>query len=236
MITVTRLKMGSRSRETYARVSTCGSKTKQINPSDNVKKVSVKIHSWSRSRTCMKRSTCGSRPRENWTFSFSQIKRIQFERHSVSGLQTGKPYLRPRAREADLSFAVIPVVIFLTPLSSNSEIKRIDRPTFLLLAPYWRERSSQHLPFCSTWGFRPHWAGLRTPALSFDRCTAPVKLPASQCPRSESPEPRRPEVESKKRHKGELASPSKQRSDLRRSISLATEVSSLFYARDAPPQ
>ena len=43
-------------------------------------------------------------------------------------------------------------------------------------------------------------------------------------------------VESKKRHEGELASPSKQRSDLRRSISLATEVSSLFYARDAPPQ
>jgi len=30
----------------------------------------------------------------------------------------------------------ITVVIFLTPLSSNSEIKRIDRPTFLLLAPY----------------------------------------------------------------------------------------------------
>ena len=67
----------------------------------------------------------------------------------------------------------IPVVIFLTPLSSNSEIKRIDRPTFLLLAPYWRERSSQHLPFCSTRGFRPHWAGLRTPALSFDRCKVP---------------------------------------------------------------
>ena len=50
----------------------------------------------------------------------------------------------------------------------------------------WRERSSQLFPFWSTWGFRPHWAGLRTPALSFDRCTAPVKLPASQCPRSES--------------------------------------------------
>ena len=31
---------------------------------------------------------------------------------------------------------VIPVVIFLTPLSSNFEIKRIDRPTFLLFAPY----------------------------------------------------------------------------------------------------
>ena len=31
---------------------------------------------------------------------------------------------------------VILVVTFLTPLSSNSEIKRIDRPTFLLLAPY----------------------------------------------------------------------------------------------------
>ena len=30
----------------------------------------------------------------------------------------------------------IPVVIFLTPLSLNSKIKRIDRPTFLLLAPY----------------------------------------------------------------------------------------------------
>jgi hypothetical protein len=32
------------------------------------------------------------------------------------------------------------------------------------------------------------------------------------------------------------ASPSKQRSDLRRSISRSAEASSLFYARDAPPQ
>ena len=30
---------------------------------------------------------------------------------------------------------VLPVVIFLTPLSSNFEIKRIGRPTFLLFAP-----------------------------------------------------------------------------------------------------
>jgi len=31
---------------------------------------------------------------------------------------------------------------------------------------------------CSMQGFRPRWARLRTPALLFDRCTAPVKLPA----------------------------------------------------------
>ena len=47
-----------------------------------------------------------------------------------------------------------------------------------------------------------------------------------------------PALDSRKQRQKSLypASPSKQRSDLRRSISLATEVSSLFYARDAPPQ
>ncbi len=60
--------------------------------------------------------------------------------------------------------------------------KRIDRPRFRGPYSYWKSGSSRHLPFCSTGGFCPPWAGLRTPALSFDRCTAPVKLPIWQCP------------------------------------------------------
>ena len=59
--------------------------------------------------------------------------------------------------------------------------KRIDRPCFRSRSRYWRARSSQLLPFYSTWGFCPHWASLRTPTLPFDRCTAPVKLPAWHC-------------------------------------------------------
>ena len=46
------------------------------------------------------------------------------------------------------------------------------------------------MPFCSTRGFRPHRARLGTPALPFDRCTAPVKLPARHCPRRGSRPPR----------------------------------------------
>jgi len=60
--------------------------------------------------------------------------------------------------------------------------KRIDRPRFRGPYSYWKSGSSRHLPFCSTGGFCPPWASLRTPALSFDRCTAPVKLPIRQCP------------------------------------------------------
>jgi len=59
--------------------------------------------------------------------------------------------------------------------------KRIDRPRFRGPYSYWKSGSSRHLPFCSTGGFCPPWAGLRTPALSFDRCTAPVKLPIRHC-------------------------------------------------------
>jgi len=65
----------------------------------------------------------------------------------------------------------------------ESKVKRIERPRFHGLYSYWKSGSSQLLPFCSTRGFCPRWAGLRTPALSFDRCTAPVKLPAWHCPR-----------------------------------------------------
>lgn len=36
-------------------------------------------------------------------------------------------------------------------------------------------------------GFHLSWARLRTPALHFDRCTAPVKLSTCRCPQSESP-------------------------------------------------
>ncbi len=35
----------------------------------------------------------------------------------------------------------------LIPLSSNSEIKRIDRLTFILFAPYWNDKSRQLLSF-----------------------------------------------------------------------------------------
>ena len=66
------------------------------------------------------------------------------------------------------------------------KVKRIDRPCFRSPYSYWKSGSSQHLPFCSTRGFCPLWAGLGTPALSFDRCTAPVKLPTWFCPRSRS--------------------------------------------------
>ncbi len=61
--------------------------------------------------------------------------------------------------------------------------KRIEKPRFHGLYSYWKCRSSQHLSFCSMRGFCPRWADLRTPALFFDRCTAPVKLPAWYCTR-----------------------------------------------------
>ena len=76
------------------------------------------------------------------------------------------------------------MVTFLTPLASNSEcwtFKRIDRPRFHGLYSYWKSKSSELLPFYSTPGFCPGWARLGTPALPFDRCTAPVKLPAWHC-------------------------------------------------------
>jgi len=63
-----------------------------------------------------------------------------------------------------------------------SKVKRIDRPGFHRSYSYWKSESSQHRPLCSTRDFCSRWAGLRTPALSFDRCTAPVKLPARICP------------------------------------------------------
>ena len=64
--------------------------------------------------------------------------------------------------------------------------KRIEGPRFRGMYSYWKSISSKLLPFYSTRGFCPHWAHLRTPALPFDRCTAPVKLPTWHCPRSES--------------------------------------------------
>jgi len=67
-----------------------------------------------------------------------------------------------------------------------STSKRIDRPRFHGPYSYWKSESSELLPFCSTRGFRPRRAHLRTPALPFDRCTAPVKLPAWHCLQSGS--------------------------------------------------
>ena len=61
--------------------------------------------------------------------------------------------------------------------------ERIDGPRFRGPFSYWKSRSSELLPFCSTRGFRPRWARLGTPALPFDRRTAPLKLPARHGPR-----------------------------------------------------
>ena len=71
--------------------------------------------------------------------------------------------------------------------------ERIDRPRFLGLYSYWKSKSSQLLPFCSTWDFCSHWADLRTPVLSFNRCAAPAKLPTWRCLPRRSPEGLRPE-------------------------------------------
>ena len=57
----------------------------------------------------------------------------------------------------------------------------IDRPLFPGLYSYWKSKSKKLLPFCSTWDFCSHWAPLRTPVLSFNRCAAPAKLPTWLC-------------------------------------------------------
>ena len=71
----------------------------------------------------------------------------------------------------------------------NNEIFNLKKPVSIycynlfnkggLLKNIW-------LPFCSTRDFRSHWAHLRSPALSFDSCAAPVKLPTRQCLRLRS--------------------------------------------------
>ena len=53
--------------------------------------------------------------------------------------------------------------------------------SFHSLYSYWKSKSNELLPFCSTWDFCSHWAHLRTPALSFSRCAAPAKLPTWLC-------------------------------------------------------
>ena len=62
-----------------------------------------------------------------------------------------------------------------------SQKERIDRPLFLSLYSYWKSKSSKLFPFWSTWDFCSHWAHLGTPALSFNRCAAPAKLPTWLC-------------------------------------------------------
>ena len=71
-------------------------------------------------------------------------------------------------------------------LRKKKTLERIDGPRFRGRRPHWRLRSSRLLPFCSTADFRPAWADLGTPALPFDRCAAPAKLPTRHCPRSRS--------------------------------------------------
>ena len=56
-----------------------------------------------------------------------------------------------------------------------------DRPHFHGLYSYWKSKSRGLLPFYSTWDFCSHRVPLRTPALSFNRCAAPAKLPTWQC-------------------------------------------------------
>ena len=107
--------------------------------------------------------------------------------------------------------------------------KRIDRPRFHGPYSYWKSGSSELLPFCSTRGFRPRRARLGTPALPFDRCTAPVKLPAWRCLRSGSP-PRSPPAAWRYKYRTPPgqggrplpASPSKQRDDESSGISPST--------------
>ena len=52
---------------------------------------------------------------------------------------------------------------------------------FTVLYSYWKSKSSKLFPFWSTWDFCSHWAHLGTPALSFNRCAAPAKLPTWLC-------------------------------------------------------
>jgi len=54
-------------------------------------------------------------------------------------------------------------------------------PHFHGLYSHWKSKSRGLLPFCSTGDFCSPWAPLRTPALSFNRCAAPAKLPTWQC-------------------------------------------------------
>ena len=46
---------------------------------------------------------------------------------------------------------------------------------------HWTRKSNQLLPLNSTSGFRPLWADLGSPVLSFNRCAAPAKLPVRHC-------------------------------------------------------
>ena len=76
-------------------------------------------------------------------------------------------------------------------LRKKKTLERINGPRFRGHCPHWRLRSSRLLPFCSTADFRPAWADLGTPALPFDRCAAPAKLPTRHCPRFRSRSPSR---------------------------------------------
>ena len=97
---------------------------------------------------------------------------------------------RARDRRSDpavplvLRRIAVPKAPSLRHLSPESpRVKRIVRPRFRGPYPYRRSGSSRRLPLRSTRRFRRRGAGLGTPALTFDRCTAPVKLPARRCPR-----------------------------------------------------
>ena len=66
--------------------------------------------------------------------------------------------------------------------ASEYQHERIVRPCFRSRYLHWRFRSTGLLPLCSARDFRSWWARLGMPALFFDRCTAPVKLPFRECP------------------------------------------------------
>ena len=68
---------------------------------------------------------------------------------------------------------------------------RFARTRFLAYCHYWRQKLSQLLTLFSTKGFWPFWADHCTPALSFNRCAAPAKLPTWTFPLSIMSSPRR---------------------------------------------
>ena len=86
-----------------------------------------------------------------------------------------------RRYERLVATSQLSLLLFWPLLLKTLQAKRIDRPCFLYA--YWTSRSSQLLSFYSTRGFYPRWAGLRTSALFFNKCTASVKHLAWQCPR-----------------------------------------------------
>lgn len=80
---------------------------------------------------------------------------------------------------------VIAVVTFLMPPAYNPESQQ-DLEAPLSCSRLILKIKIEFLPFCSTGGFCPPWAHLRTPVLHFGRCTVPVRLLTCHWPQSSS--------------------------------------------------